>query len=233
MRLPVFAPIAAVTAALLLAACTDPALMPSPAVAPVTEMAADTIYAARADDAFTLPALPVEEIPADFQRQVVAFETDQAANTVIINPAEKHLYLVLGNGRALRYGIAVGRSGFLWSGEAVITSRQHWPTWTPPPEMIARRPELEKFRGVGQPGGPTNPLGARALYLQTNGIDYGYRIHGTPEYERVPDGSKVIVLTADGQMPTGLTIPPVVKPKKVAPPPPPPPPPVEDGVGPV
>ena len=111
--------------------------------------------------------------------------------------------------------------------------------------MIARKPELEMFRDIGQPGGPTNPLGARALYLKTNGVDYGYRIHGTPEwqsighnassgcirminqdvmdlYNRVPDGTKVIVLTEDGQMPTGLYVPPPTPVKKVAPPPPPP-----------
>lgn len=238
--------------ALLVSACDETAMTAtSPAV---TAAAFDpaTIYGAREDQGIALPALPVTEIPAEFQRQVVAYDTDQPANTVIINPAEKHLYLVLGNGRALRYGIAVGRSGFLWSGEAVIANRRTWPTWTPPPEMIARRPDLAQFKN-GQPGGPTNPLGARALYLETNGVDYGYRIHGTPEwesighnassgcirminqdvmdlYDRVPDGAKVIVMTADGQMPTRLSIPPVVKPAKPkAQTPPPPPPPVVSG----
>lgn len=229
---------------LLVSACDETAMT---AGAPgVTAAAFDpaTIYAAREDQGIALPALPVEEIPAEFQRQIVAYETGEAANTIIINPADKHLYLVLGNGRALRYGIAVGKAGFLWSGEAVIANRRTWPSWTPPPEMIARRPDLAQFRN-GQPGGPTNPLGARALYLETNGVDYGYRIHGTPEwetighnassgcirminqdvidlYERVPDGAKVIVMTADGQMPAGLKIPPVVKPAKPKAPEPPP-----------
>lgn len=236
--------IALIPAAFALLACTDPALMPVGGVASIGALDPAAVYAGREDNGITVPALPVQEIPAEFQRQVVAFDTDQAPNTVIINPAEKHLYLVLGQGKALRYGIAVGRSGFLWSGEAVIANRRPWPTWTPPPEMIARRPELAEFKN-GQPGGPTNPLGARALYLETNGVDYGYRIHGTPEwesighnassgcirminqdvmdlYERVPDGAKVIVMTADGQMPQGLHIPPVVKPSKPKPPPPPP-----------
>ncbi len=134
-----------------------------------------------------------------------------------------------------------GRSGFGWSGEADIVGRTTWPKWTPPYEMIDRHPELEKFRDVGQPGGLTNPLGARALYLKTNGVDYGYRIHGTPEwqsighnassgcirminqdvmdlYNRVPDGTHVVVLTDDGQFPTKLTVPPpapVKKPKPI------------------
>jgi lipoprotein-anchoring transpeptidase ErfK/SrfK len=230
---------------LALCACTDPALMPqglTPAVQSAGPLAPDLIYAARDDNGITIPALPVAAIPAEFQRQLVDFPTEEAANTIIIAPGERHLYLVMGNGKALRYGIAVGRDGFLWSGEAVIANRKPWPTWTPPPEMIARKPELAEWKN-GQPGGPTNPLGARALYLETNGVDYGYRIHGTPEwqsigqnassgcirminqdvmdlYERVPDGSRVIVLTLDGRIPDGLNIPPVQKPRQPAPPPP-------------
>ena len=232
--------------ALALPACTDPVLLPqdaSPAVQPVGITAPEVIYAAQEDSGIVLPGLPVEEIPAAFQRQVVDYPSEQVANTIIIAPGERHLYLVLGDGKALRYGIAVGRDGFLWSGEAVVATRKPWPTWTPPKEMIARRPELQQWKD-GQPGGPTNPLGARALYLTSNGVDYGYRIHGTPEWEsighnassgcirlinqdiidlygRVPDGAKVIVMTPDGQMPTGLTIPPVQQPKKAKPVPPP------------
>lgn len=142
----------------------------------------------------------------------------------------------MGKGKAIRYGIAVGKAGFEWSGEANVTNRKPWPTWTPPPEMIDRKPELAKWE-KGQPGGPTNPLGARALYLTTNGRDYGYRIHGTPDwwsigknassgcirminqdvmdlYGRVPDGARVIVLTRDGKMPTGLKLPPPAPKKK-------------------
>ena len=209
-------------------------------------------YVERADPRYVIPALPVAEIPVEFQRQSVDYDTDQAVGTIIINTAEKHLYLITGNDRALRYGIAVGRAGFSWSGEAVIAEHKQWPTWIPPYEMIDRRPELEEFRDVGQPGGPSNPLGARALYLLTNGVDYGYRIHGTPEWEsigknassgcirminqdvmdlfdRVPDGTKVIVLTADGQMPTELSLPPPApkKPKPAAPAAPPPPAPID------
>lgn len=189
----------------------------------------DTIYVSRADGDFTIPALPVEQIPEEFRRQTVAFASDQPPGTIIINPGAKHLLFITGPNEAIRYGISVGRAGFEWSGEAVVSGRRNWPRWTPPPEMISRSPDLAKWAG-GQPGGPTNPLGARALYLTTNGVDYGYRIHGTPDwksigrnassgcirminqdvidlYDRVPSGAKVIVMTRDGQMPTGLSLP--------------------------
>ncbi len=188
------------------------------------------VYLAAADSGFSLPTVPVEQVPETYRRQMVAYETDQAPGTIIINPSDKLLYFVVGPNKAIRYGIAVGRAGFEWSGEALVTNRRPWPTWTPPPEMIERKPELAKWE-KGQPGGLDNPLGARALYLTTNGVDYGYRIHGTPEwqsigsnassgcirminqdvidlYSRVPEGAKVIVMTRDGRMPTGLTLPP-------------------------
>ncbi len=211
-------------------------------------------YGPVADGSYAVPAIPVSKVPVEYQRQLVNYETDQPQGTVIIDPSTKHLYLITAKGRALRYGIAVGRAGFGWSGEADIVDRTTWPKWIPPYEMIDRRPELEKFRDIGQPGGLTNPLGARALYLQTNGVDYGYRIHGTPEWEsighnassgcirmmnqdvmdlynRVPDGTHVIVLTEAGQFPTGLHVPPkpaVKKPVMVEPPPP-----IEPGHGPI
>lgn len=186
-------------------------------------------YAAQQDGRFSLPALPVDQIPAQLRRQEVDYATTDAPGTVIIDPARKTLHLVTGPNRAIRYGIGVGKAGYEWSGEALITARRAWPTWTPPAEMIERRPELARWRG-GQPGGLDNPLGARALYLTTNGVDYGYRIHGTPEwrtigtnasagcirmfnqdvidlYNRVPDGAKVVVLTPTGERPTKLTLP--------------------------
>lgn len=206
--------------------------------APMTASSVKTegVYLATSDNGFNVPQVPVEKVPDEFERQVVAYETDQVPGTIVINPAQKHLFFVLGRGKAIRYGIAVGKAGFEWSGEANVTDRKNWPTWTPPAEMIDRKPELAKWE-KGQPGGPTNPLGARALYLTTNGRDYGYRIHGTPDwwsigknassgcirminqdvmdlYNRVPDGAKVIVLTRDGQMPKGLKLPPPAPKKK-------------------
>lgn len=216
-----------------LAGCEDVAGVSMSNTAPVQLSAPDTHYAAQPDTNFTVPAVPVEKLDPAMMRQEVDYPSTQAPGTVIIDPSTKHLYLITQKGRALRYGISVGKAGFGWSGEAEVTSRTHWPTWTPPPEMISRRPELEKYRG-GQPGGLTNPLGARALYLKTNGIDYGYRIHGTPEwesighnassgcirminqdvmdlYERIPDGTHVVVLNEDGSFPTKLSVPPPAK----------------------
>ena len=228
---------------------SDPAvtLASAPAPVPAALLAAAEHYAARPDGSYMVPAVPVAKVPPEFLRQTVSYDTDQAVGTIIIDPAAKHLYLITGANQALRYGIAVGRAGFGWAGKANITGRTTWPRWIPPYEMIDRRPELEKYRDVGQPGGLDNPLGARALYLQTNGVDYGYRIHGTPEwdsighnassgcihmfnqdvmdlYNRVPDGTPVVVLNQDGSFPTRLTLPPKPPaPKKAAPPPRPPP----------
>ena len=111
------------------------------------------------------------ETPAQFRRQVVAYNGSEAPGTIIIDTPNTFLYLVMGNGRAIRYGIGVGRDGFRWSGVQHITKKAEWPDWTPPAEMIARQPYLPRFMA----GGPTNPLGARAMYLG-NTI---YRIHGT------------------------------------------------------
>ena len=225
-----------------LGACVpDPSLVEAGLARPPENKVAAGVYASTMDGAIPIPAVPVEKVPTEFQRQTVYYPTDEAPGTVVINPAAKHLFLVTGKDTAIRYGIAVGAAGFQWSGEALITDRKHWPTWTPPKEMIERKPELAKWE-KGQPGGPTNPLGARALYLTTNGVDYGYRIHGTPEwssigrnassgcirminqdvmdlYNRVPDGAKVIVLTASGELPKGLTLPPPAPKKAVATPP--------------
>jgi len=219
---------------------TNPTAQPAAMADPNVPVDGDVAhYAAVEDEGKVVPAIPVAEVPPDYQRQVVDYPTDKPAGTIIIDPSTKHLYLVAGANKAVRYGISVGRAGFGWSGEADIVGRTTWPKWTPPHEMIDRRPELEKYRDVGQPGGLTNPLGARALYLKTDGVDYGYRIHGTPEWEtighnassgcirmmnqdvmdlytRVADGTHVIVLTDDGQFPTGLHVPPPA-PKKAKP----------------
>ncbi|RYI01628.1 MAG: L,D-transpeptidase, partial [Acetobacteraceae bacterium] len=225
-------------AAALLSACVDPAVGPTASTQPLPK-SGENVYVATMDAGIEIPALPVDKIPETHRRQVVAYETDQPAGTIIINPKTKLLYYVLGKNKAIRYGIAVGKAGFEWSGEAIVAEKKTWPRWIPPKEMIARRPELAKFDEVGQPGGPTNPLGARAIYLTSGGRDYGYRIHGTPEwqsigrnassgcirminqdvldlYSRVQGGEKVIVLTASGEMPTGLYIPKPIAPKAAA-----------------
>ena len=111
------------------------------------------------------------ETPAQFKRQIVGYNGSEAPGTIIIDTGSTFLYLVQPGGRAIRYGIGVGRDGFRWSGVQTITKKAEWPDWTPPAEMIARQPYLPRFMA----GGPTNPLGARAMYLG-NTI---YRIHGT------------------------------------------------------
>ncbi|MBX9989204.1 L,D-transpeptidase [Phreatobacter oligotrophus] len=143
-----------------------------------------------------------------FARQLVYFRSSERPGTLVIHTSERFLYLVLGNNRALRYGIGVGRDGFTWSGLVQISRKAEWPDWTPPPEMIQRQPYLPRFMA----GGPGNPMGSRALYLGST----VYRIHGTnqPEtighavssgcfrlangdvidlYSRVPVGTKVVI----------------------------------------
>jgi lipoprotein-anchoring transpeptidase ErfK/SrfK len=111
------------------------------------------------------------ETPARFKRQVVAYNGHEAPGTIVIDTGSTFLYLVQGGGRAIRYGIGVGRDGFRWQGVQHITKKAEWPDWTPPAEMIARQPYLPRFMA----GGATNPLGARAMYLGST----IYRIHGT------------------------------------------------------
>ena len=155
-------------------------------------------------------------VPADFRRQVVDFRTAEKPGTIIIDGNRHFLYLVLPGFKAIRYGIGVGREGFGWAGIVNVGRKVEWPTWTPPAEMIARDPKAAKYAG-GMPGGPDNPLGARALYLFEGNRDTIYRIHGTTEpwsigldissgcirmnnedvidlYNRVEVGAKVIVL---------------------------------------
>jgi lipoprotein-anchoring transpeptidase ErfK/SrfK len=110
-------------------------------------------------------------------RQTVSFAGQYAPGTIYINTAERRLYLVLGNGQALRYGIGVGRDGFRWGGTHRISAKREWPGWTPPSQMLARRPDLPRHMA----GGVENPLGARAMYLGST----LYRIHGSNEPETI------------------------------------------------
>src|SRR5437868_15039760 len=160
------------------------------------------------------PDQPAFELPDNLQRQVVSYRGSEAPGTIIIDTPHTYLYLVLGGGKAMRYGIGVGREGFTWSGVKTVEKKAEWPDWTPPPEMIQRQPYLPRFVA----GGPTNPLGARAMYLS----DSVYRIHGTnaPEtiggfvssgcirllnedvidlYNRAHVGAKVVVLPMSGR----------------------------------
>ena len=172
-------------------------------------------WALEEDDPYRMPAQSSAKTPVEFRRTVVNYQTKQFPGTIIVDTSARHLYIVLQGGQAIRYGIAVGKDGFRWAGMADVSRKVMWPKWTPPPEMIKRKPELAQWKD-GMPGGPKNPLGARALYLFRDGRDTGYRIHGTTEpasigkaassgcirmfnedvielYRRTPVGSRVLV----------------------------------------
>lgn len=141
----------------------------------------DMMYASLTDGGFNVPEVPYLKVKPEFRRQIVVDPTGEQPGTIVVHSQERLLYLVQPGGEAIRYGVGIGKDGFRWSGRANIQYGKEWPVWTPPPEMIARRPELVKWQS-GQPGGLDNPLGARALYIYQNGSDTGYRIHGSPEW---------------------------------------------------
>ena len=190
---------------------------------------ATTTYSSRSDGRFRIPEIPLDQFPAHLRRQVVTYPSKLPAGSVVIHTGKRLLYFVTGKNKAIRYGISVGREGFEWSGEAEVARIANWPRWTPPPEMIARNRKYAKWKD-GLEGGPSNPLGARAIYLTTKGRDYGYRIHGTPDWDsigknassgcirmthqdvidlaaRIKPGAKVVVLKADGSPSAQLSLP--------------------------
>jgi len=146
-----------------------------------------TMYAAVYDGGFEVPAVPIQRMDRRYLRQVVDDPTGEAAGTIVVDTSQHFLYLVLGGGQAMRYGVGLGREGFEWAGRANVQWKRHWPTWTPPAEMIARQPELEKYsaQNGGMPPGLDNPLGVRALYIFQNGEDTLYRLHGSPEWNSI------------------------------------------------
>jgi lipoprotein-anchoring transpeptidase ErfK/SrfK len=173
------------------------------------------------------------EIDPRYMRRAVYYPSAEQPGTIIVDAQNHFLYLIEGSGRAIRYGIGVGRQGFSWSGVATVRDKQEWPDWYPPREMFERKPELLRQvstlqSGLGMRGGPDNPLGARALYLWQGNKDTLYRIHGTNEpetigtnlssgcirmlnqdvielYQRTPLGAKVVVLASDAQAAARVT----------------------------
>ena len=142
------------------------------------------------DDLYPVPGIELSRINPAYLRRVVEYQTAEAPGTIVVDPRSRYLYLVMRDGMAVRYGVGVGRSGFSWSGSAVIKDKQEWPDWYPPKEMFDRQPDLMKQMGElpggpGMAGGPGNPLGARALYLWQGNKDTLYRIHGTNEPEKI------------------------------------------------
>ncbi len=198
------------------------ALAPARALADQPYFDPGSTYAAVTNEPFPVAAIDLRRVRPQFLRTVVPYESAEVPGTIIIDPSKHFLYVVNGDGRAIRYGVGVGREGFLWSGNAHIQAKREWPDWYPPKEMIARDPHtkavIQKLQsGLGMPGGTGNPLGARAMYLFDGNRDTQYRIHGTIEpysigssvssgcirmmnqdvldlYDRMPIGTKVIVL---------------------------------------
>jgi lipoprotein-anchoring transpeptidase ErfK/SrfK len=130
-------------------------------------------------EAFPINAKDAKSVDYKYQMRSMDFETTEPAGTIVVDPHKCFLYLVMGGGQAIRYGVAVGKSTHAWSGEATIKKMVEWPTWTPAPYHIAVKPELAKWLPGGMPGGPDNPLGARALYLFKGNVDTINRIHGS------------------------------------------------------
>ncbi len=135
-------------------------------------------YSARNDGGILVPAFDYTKMNSRYLRQEVHYYGGEAPGTIVVDAKRKLLYLVQPNKKAMRYGIAVGKEGFGWTGNSVLQWKQKWPTWTPPKEMIDRNPKLAKYAD-GLKGSPENPLGARAMYLYKDGRDTLYRIHGT------------------------------------------------------
>lgn len=142
------------------------------------------MYGPISQERFPIPAVDIQRVDERLYRRLVNDPTGERPGTVVVDTESYYLYLVQPEGKALRYGVGLGRQGFTWAGEGVIQFKREWPTWTPPAEMIARQPELERFSAEngGQAPGLENPLGARALYIFQNGQDTLYRLHGTPEF---------------------------------------------------
>ncbi|WP_454611142.1 L,D-transpeptidase [Labrenzia sp. MBR-25] len=142
------------------------------------------MYAAQSEEKFPLPAVPFQRIDPVFYRRLVDDPTGEKPGTIIVDTSHHLLYLTLGDGKSMRYGVGLGRAGFEWAGRGVIQYKRAWPRWTPPDEMVARQPELEPYSiaNGGMEPGLNNPLGARALYIFQNGTDTLYRIHGSPEW---------------------------------------------------
>ncbi|MEW9807699.1 L,D-transpeptidase [Mesorhizobium marinum] len=135
-------------------------------------------YSARPDERHPLPAQPLDRVKPELRRQEVAYSGGERAGTIVVNTPQRRLYYVLGEGRAMRYGIGVGKAGLALAGDATVGRKAEWPGWTPTQSMIRRDPRNLRYAG-GVPGGLHNPLGARALYLYRGGRDTMFRIHGT------------------------------------------------------
>ncbi|MBB3591947.1 lipoprotein-anchoring transpeptidase ErfK/SrfK [Rhizobium sp. BK529] len=183
-----------------------------------TTLNSQTNYAALPDEKFPLRQVPIDQIKPELRRTEVTYEGSYAPGTIIIDTPARRAYYIIGDGRAMRYGIGVGREGLAFAGNAYVGRKAEWPSWTPT-ENMQRREERYRKLAAGLPGGPNNPLGARAMYLYRGGNDTHFRIHGTNQpqsiglamssgcirmmnhdvidlYNRVEVGAKVVVIQA-------------------------------------
>jgi lipoprotein-anchoring transpeptidase ErfK/SrfK len=174
------------------------------------------MYAALPNEKFPVPAVDLTRLKPTHFRTEVDDPTGEKPGTIVVNTADRYLYLVEEGGKAIRYGVGIGKEGFAWAGHGSINRKAEWPTWTPPAEMVKRDPNAAPW-AKGMPGGIDNPLGARAMYIYTGGKDSLYRLHGSADpasigeavssgcvrlinqdvidlYSRVPVGTKVIVI---------------------------------------
>ncbi|WP_291667517.1 L,D-transpeptidase [Bosea sp. (in: a-proteobacteria)] len=205
---------------LFLAACVSqrqqPFEVPNPNVHYVSPEYLE-MYGDKPNEKYPLPATDISEVDPRFLRQIVSYPTAEHPGTIVVDTDNHFLYLVQAGGKAVRYGIGVGKQGMSWRGRARVARKAEWPRWTPTPDMIRREPKKNGPWAGGMKGGLDNPLGARALYLYQGDRDTLYRIHGTSEpwsigksmssgcirlfnqdiidlYSRVPAGTNVLVL---------------------------------------
>ncbi|WP_230532211.1 L,D-transpeptidase [Microvirga roseola] len=204
-------------APLALAACVATEPPPPQRVTRYIDPTYMAMYGPKLDEEHPLPATDISEVDPRFLRREVNYRGSEEPGTIVVDTNARYLYLVRENGRAIRYGIGVGKEGLAWSGRARVGRKAEWPRWTPTASMIKRDPERNAQWASGMEGGLENPLGARALYLYDDGRDTMYRIHGTTEpwsigqsvssgcirmfnqdvidlYNRVPVGSPVVVM---------------------------------------
>lgn len=170
--------------ALALAGCTTTKKTPG-AAQPVSQPPpTPPMYHAIPNERFPIPEVDVSQVDRKWWRTEVDYPTEEKVGTVVVDTPNRYLYHVGSNGRATRYGVGVGRDGFLWSGRGHIAYKREWPRWNPPDEMVARQPELEpvSIANGGMDPGLNNPLGSRALYIHQGNRDTIYRIHGSPEF---------------------------------------------------
>lgn len=140
---------------------------------------------ARAEEPFPVNMKEPKQLEYKFQRREMEFDTAEPAGTIVVESKKRFMYLVLGGGQAMRYGCSLGKGAKAWTGEVTVAKKKTWPTWTPAPYHISVKPELAKWLPDGMPGGPDNPMGARALYLFKGDVDTINRIHGAAKISEI------------------------------------------------